>query len=169
MAFNSERVRTKMVAVKIAVKNKNKNKIKTLAKVMKSCGAPALRQGGGPSALGGLVFALLLCCLLAPVAMAGNIFESHVETRLKLTPQQRSKVTRVVRASDRQMQKIFRQHGINPNGPVSFTKLVAASGDLRRVESQERRAMKKILNAEQLRHYDQLIEQTAIRVRKAAR
>lgn len=117
------------------------------------------------------VFALAICVVSLPTgpALAGsNIYDAQVLRHLKLANGQRSKVRRIVRKSDADMKKIFRKYGINPNAKPDFDKLVAASSALQAVERNERNQIKKILNAEQLKHYDQLIDYTRIRVRKAA-
>jgi hypothetical protein len=63
---------------------------------------------------------------------------------------------------------VFEKYGIDPNGRPIFDQLFAASNELMAIERQERQAMKQILTPEQLAHYDSIINDTRIRVRKAA-
>jgi hypothetical protein len=105
---------------------------------------------------------------VAPAQAGANIYDAQVLKHLKLANGQRSKARRIVRKSDSNMMKVFRKYKINPRAKPDFDKLVAASSALQTIERTERNEMKKILNAVQLKHYDQLIDITRIRVRKAA-
>ena len=115
-------------------------------------------------------FTLCIAGLQTKPAIAGaNIYDAQVLKYLKLANGQRSKVRKIVRKSDSEMARVFRKYKINPRANPDFDKLVAASSALQAIERNERNAMKKILNDDQLKQYDHLINVTRIRVRKAAR
>ena len=101
-------------------------------------------------------------------AVANSIYDSRVEQRLDLTSAQRPQVSRILAESKRQAMAVFKKYGIDPNGMPIFDQLFAASSELMAIERQERQAMKQVLSPEQLAHYDQIINDTRIRVRKAA-
>jgi hypothetical protein len=101
-------------------------------------------------------------------AVANSIYDSRVEQRLDLTSAQRPHVSRILAESKRQAMAVFKKYGIDPNGMPIFDQLFAASNELMAIERQERQAMKQILSPEQLAHYDAIINDTRIRVRKAA-
>jgi hypothetical protein len=101
-------------------------------------------------------------------AVANSIYDSRVEQRLDLTSAQRPQVSRILAESKRQAMVVFKKYGIDPNGLPIFDQLFAASNELMAIERQERQAMKQVLSPEQLVHYDQIINDTRIRVRKAA-
>jgi Spy/CpxP family protein refolding chaperone len=107
---------------------------------------------------------------LGPVtgAVAESIYDSRVQHRLDLTAQQRPQVSRIVAESKRQAMAVFQKYGIDPNGRPIFDQLVAASSELMAIERQERQAMRQVLTPEQLADYDRIIDETRIRVRKAA-
>lgn len=99
---------------------------------------------------------------------AGSIYDSRVQHRLTLTPSQRSQVRKIVAESQRQATAVFKKYGIDPNGRPVFDKLRQASGELMAIARREREAMKRVLTPEQLAEYDRIIDETRIRVRKAA-
>ena len=101
-------------------------------------------------------------------AAAQSIYDSRVQHRLELTAKQRPEVMRIVAESGRQATAVFKKYGIDPNGPPIFDQLFEASNELMAIERQERQAMKKVLTPEQLADYDRIINETRIRVRKAA-
>jgi len=101
-------------------------------------------------------------------AAADSIYDSKVQQRLDLTSGQRPEVSRILAESKRQAMVVFQKYGIDPNGRPIFDQLFAASTELMAIERQERQAMKQVLNTEQLAHYDRIINDTRIRVRKAA-
>ena len=107
---------------------------------------------------------------LAPVepALAQSIYDSKVQQRLELSGQQRSQVSRILDQSKRQAMAVFKKYGIDPNGRPIFDQLFQASNELMAIERQERQAMKKVLTPAQLADYDRIIDETRIRVRKAA-
>jgi hypothetical protein len=101
-------------------------------------------------------------------AVAQSIYDSRVQHRLELTAKQRPAVMRIIADSERQAMAVFKKYGIDPNGPPIFDQLFDASNELMAIERQERQAMKKVLTPEQLADYDRIINETRIRVRKAA-
>jgi len=101
-------------------------------------------------------------------AVAQSIYDSRVQHRLELTAQQRPQVSRAIEKSKSQAMAVFRKYGIDPNGRPIFDQLFQASNELMAIERQERQAMKQILTPQQLADYDRIIDETRIRVRKAA-
>jgi hypothetical protein len=101
-------------------------------------------------------------------AAAQSIYDSRVQHRLELTAKQRPEVMRIIAESERQATAVFKKYGIDPNGRPIFDQLFEASNELMAIERQERQAMKKALTPEQLADYDRIINETRIRVRKAA-
>lgn len=101
-------------------------------------------------------------------AIADSIYDSKVQQRLDLTAGQRPEVSRILAESKSQAMAVFQKYGIDPNGRPIFDQLFAASNELMAIERQERQAMKQVLSPEQLADYDRIINDTRIRVRKAA-
>jgi hypothetical protein len=104
----------------------------------------------------------------ADAAVAQSIYDSRVQQRLDLTAKQRPQVARVIETSRSQAGVVFRKYGIDPNGRPIFDQLFQASNELMAIERQERQSMKQILTPEQLADYDRIMNETRIRVRKAA-
>ena len=102
-------------------------------------------------------------------AWASNIYDARILQRIKFTSDQRAKVKRIIRQSDREIAVIFRKYGINPNAKPVFEKLQRASSELQAIESKEKRQMKKILSSDQYKTYLGLLQETAARVVKATR
>ena len=101
-------------------------------------------------------------------AVAQSIYDARVQQRLDLTAQQRPQVARVIETSKSLAGAVFRKYGIDPNGRPIFDQLFQASSELMAIERQERQAMKQILTPAQLADYDRIMNETRIRVRKAA-
>ena len=119
------------------------------------------------------ITALLIVGLAAALgpdrpAVADSIYDSKVQQRLDLTAGQGPEVARILAESKRQAMAVFQKYGIDPNGRPIFDQLFAASNELMAIERQERQAMKQVLRPEQLADYDRIINDTRIRVRKAA-
>ena len=116
------------------------------------------------------VFALCVSVWLLPphAAQAGNIYDSNVENLLPLKGKQKSQVRAIVRQSDREMRKVFRKHGINPNARPVFDKLREAARELQAIEDREKAKMSKVLTKQQYKQYKGILNQTAARVRAAA-
>ena len=117
----------------------------------------------------GVLFALGLLVTAAVDAHAGTIYDSNIMQRMKFSAAQRPKVRAVLRKSNREMQAVFRKHGINPNAKPVFEKLRKAGGELQAIRSRQKRQMKKIMTPEQYKRYLAILEQTAARVVKATR
>ena len=101
-------------------------------------------------------------------AAAQSIYDSRVQQRLELSAHQRPEVSRIVERSKTQAMAVFKKYGIDPNGRPIFDQLFQASNELMAIERQERQAMKQVLTPAQLADYDRIIDETRIRVRKAA-
>jgi hypothetical protein len=116
------------------------------------------------------VLVVLTACLMTTNnASASNIYDARVLQRIKFSPDQRAKVKRIIRKSDKEIAVVFRKYGINPNATPEFEKLRKASNELQAIESREKRQMKKILSTDQYKRYLALLEATAARVVKATR
>ena len=102
-------------------------------------------------------------------AWASNIYDARILQRMKFTADQRAKVKRIIRQSDKEIAVVFRKYRINPNAKPVFEKLQRASSELQAIESKEKRQMKKILSADQYKTYLGLLQATAARVIKATR
>jgi len=107
--------------------------------------------------------------MLPSNAWASDIYDARVLQRTKFTGDQRTKVRRIIRQSDKEIAVVFRKHGINPNAKPEFEKLQRASSELQAIESKEKRQMKKVLSADQYKAYLGLLQATAARVIKATR
>lgn len=101
-------------------------------------------------------------------AVAQSIYDSRVQHRLELSAQQRPEVSRIIEQSKSHAMAVFRKYGIDPDGRPIFDQLFQASNELMAIERQERQAMKQVLTPKQLADYDRIIDETRIRVRKAA-
>ena len=102
-------------------------------------------------------------------AAADSIYDANVVSQLKLDAAQKGQVTNIVAQSKAQMMAIFKQYNIDPNATPVFDKLQKATGPLQAVARQERQAMSKVLRPDQMKQYDEIIEATRTRVRKAAK
>jgi Spy/CpxP family protein refolding chaperone len=103
-----------------------------------------------------------------PAGAQQSIYDPRVEQRLELTAQQRPKVVSIIQEHKRQSMAVFRKYGIDPHGRPIFDQLVEASNELLAIARQERQSLRKVLTPEQLAEYDRIIDDTRIRVRKAA-
>ena len=118
---------------------------------------------------------LAACVVLTAYAMsthnasAANIYDARILQRMKFTADQRAKVRRIIRQSDKEIAVVFRKYRINPNAKPVFEKLQRASSELQAIESKEKRQMKKILSPDQYKTYLALLQATAARVIKATR
>lgn len=115
------------------------------------------------------VIVLSTVVMSAHSAWASNIYDARILQRMKFTADQRVKVKRIIRQSDKEIVVVFRKYGINPNAKPKFEKLQRASSELQAIESKEKRQMKKILSADQYKTYVGLLQATAARVIKATR
>ena len=115
------------------------------------------------------VIVLSTVVMSAHSAWASNIYDARILQRMKFTADQRVKVKRIIRQSDKEIVVVFRKYGINPNAKPKFEKLQRASSELQAIESKEKRQMKKILSADQYKTYLGLLQATAARVIKATR
>ncbi|MGI9483022.1 MAG: hypothetical protein ACR2OR_11765 [Hyphomicrobiales bacterium] len=122
------------------------------------------------SSIAALVICLGFSVATPPApALAGNIYDSNVENRIRMSSSQRSKVKKIVRQSDREMRKVFKKYGINPNRRPEFAKLQKAARELQAIENREKAQMSKVLNADQYKQYKAILNETAARVRAAAK
>lgn len=115
------------------------------------------------------IVAFAALAISSPTVWASNIYDARILQRMKFTGDQRAKVSRIIRQSDKEMAVVFRKYGINPNAKPVFEKLQRASSELQAIEAREKRKMKKILSADQYKTYVGLLQATAARVVKATR
>ena len=116
-----------------------------------------------------LLLAVAASTLTPASSWAANIYDAQILQRMKFSADQRGKVRAIIRQSDKEIAVVFRKHGINPNAKPEFDKLQKAASELQAIEAKEKRAMKKILSADQYKTYLQLLQATAARVIKATR
>ena len=116
-----------------------------------------------------LLLAVAALTLTPASSWAANIYDAQILQRMKFSADQRGKVRAIIRQSDKEIAVVFRKHGINPNAKPEFDKLQKAASELQAIEAKEKRAMKKILSADQYKTYLQLLQATAARVIKATR
>jgi len=116
-----------------------------------------------------LLLALVVLTLTPASSWAASIYDAQILQRMKFSADQRGKVRAIIRQSDKEIAVVFRKHGINPNAKPEFDKLQKAASELQAIEAKEKRAMKKILSADQYKTYLQLLQATAARVIKATR
>ena len=119
---------------------------------------------------GGLLGAVLL--LLGAAAPAGadhSIYFPHVAGQLGLDAGKRAEVQAIMARSERETLAVFAKHGIDPNATPDWHKLFNARGALEAIERRERNLLKKILNKDQLKTYDRIMQYTRAQVIKATR
>ena len=116
-----------------------------------------------------LLLTLVGLTLIPTTGWAASIYDAQILQRMKFSTEQRPKVRAIIRQSDKEIAVVFRKHGINPNAKPEFDKLQKAASELQAIEAKEKRAMKKILSAQQYSTYLQLLQATAARVIKATR
>ncbi|MEM7398574.1 MAG: hypothetical protein AAGF48_11680 [Pseudomonadota bacterium] len=114
------------------------------------------------------VFAVVGAMLVPAVASAQSLTPEEVaklETRLSLTPEQRSAIDPILRASMSQRQNTFQKHGVDLKtckrpGALGLVRL---NRDMKRINADTRSRLAAVLSAGQLREYDKIVaEQTAI-------
>jgi CRISPR/Cas system-associated exonuclease Cas4 (RecB family) len=116
-----------------------------------------------------LLFTLFALTLIPTSSWAANIYDAQVLERIKLTPHQRVKVSRITGQSDVDIAAVFEKYRIDPKATPEFDKLQRAAGELQVIEAKEKRAMKKVLSKAQYKTYLALIQETATSVMKATR
>jgi hypothetical protein len=116
-----------------------------------------------------LLLTLVALTLTPASSWAASIYDAQILQLMKFSAEQRPKVRALIRQSDKEIAVVFRKHGINPNAKPEFDKLQRAASELQAIEAKEKRAMKKILSADQYATYLQLLQATAARVIKATR
>ncbi|MGE0212140.1 MAG: hypothetical protein AB7S41_10630 [Parvibaculaceae bacterium] len=119
-----------------------------------------------------LLSALCLAILLAATPVAtpahASVYDSNVIQKLKLSSAQRAKIRPIVAQGSKEFRAILRKHKINPNAKPEMSKLMNASNELIAHRRKQRSLIKPILTPEQLDQYDDIMDATAARVRKAA-
>lgn len=99
----------------------------------------------------------------------GTIYDPQIFKYMTVSPEQKSKIEKILAQSEKAMVKVFAKYRINPKAKPEFDKLRAASVDLQAVESWEKQQMKKVLTKEQYADYLEILQATAANVIKATR
>jgi hypothetical protein len=90
---------------------------------------------------------------------------ANIESRLNVTPQQKSAMTPVMQQSMQARRAVFKKHGVDLNSgkkPGLFG-LMALSGEMKEISAWARARLSKILDPIQLQEYDKIVaEQTEI-------
>ncbi len=107
--------------------------------------------------------------VLAMPAAAGNIYIADTVGRLNLEGTQRAKVRQITRETEKKLLEVLRKYKLKPDARPDFDRLVEASGELKSLQRNERKQLSVILTKDQMKHYDDIINEVAIRVRKAAK
>jgi hypothetical protein len=113
---------------------------------------------------------LALICIgfvIQPDFASASVYDVNVVQRLHLSGSQKRELQKVIAASRVQRNRIFRKYGIDPNAKPDRSLLQRASSELMANAAQERAAAKSILNAKQLRLYDELMIEIRQRIMKA--
>ncbi len=122
--------------------------------------------------------AVAVCLILAMSTLAGtsrpadadhSIYFPHVAGSLDLSEDQRGKVEAIFAQTESETLAVFEKFGIDPKAKPEFNKLVKARHELQAIERSERNQLKVILNKDQLKTYDRIIENTHAQVIKATR
>ncbi|MDJ0514673.1 MAG: Spy/CpxP family protein refolding chaperone [Methyloceanibacter sp.] len=114
------------------------------------------------------VFAVVGAMLVPAVVSAQSLTPEEVaklETRLNLTPEQRTAIDPILRASMSQRQSTFRKHGVDLQTCTrpGALRLIRLNKDMNRINADTRSRLAAVLSAAQLREYDKIVaEQTAI-------
>ena len=86
-----------------------------------------------------------------------------------MTGAQKTKVRRIMRASNARFSSIFRKYKINRNATPEMAKLMEASGPLQAAAREERNALAKVFTPTQLQQYDKIMRETEDRIVRAAK
>ena len=102
-------------------------------------------------------------------SFAANVYDTRILERMKFSKDQRAKVMRIIRQSDKDLSVVFEKHDIDPEDKPVLRKLIRASKELKAIETREKREMKEILNEKQYKEYLALLWETASNVINATR
>lgn len=121
-----------------------------------------------PSASATLFLATIFLSASFSIPAHATVYDSNVVQKLDLTPAQRTKVRAIVAQGQKEFRAILRKHKINPNAKPDMQKLMSASSELLGYRQRQRQKIAPILTPEQLDKYDDIMEETSARVRRAA-
>jgi hypothetical protein len=107
---------------------------------------------------------LFVCACTHSDANAASVYDMDIVARLDLGGAQAREMQKILTASRARRNRIFKKYGIDPNAKPKMSLLQRASSDLLSNAARERTAVKEVLNAKQLRHYDALIREIRQRV-----
>lgn len=116
-----------------------------------------------------LIGAIAIFAIPSQDSFAANVYDTRILERMKFSKDQRAKVMRIIRQSDKDLYVVFEKHGIDPEDKPILRKLIRASKDLKVIERREKRQMKEILNEKQYKEYLSLLWETASNVINATR
>jgi hypothetical protein len=111
----------------------------------------------------------LVASLTSIPANAESIYDSNIEQKLNLEDAQKPKVAGIVKQTQQETNEVFRKYGIDPNATPDLDRLTNASDELKAINDRERKQLKQILSKSQLKRYDRIIAETAVRIQKAAK
>ena len=117
------------------------------------------------------VLACMLVALSSGKVLGGStIWTGDFEMRVTLTAKQKSQVRRILKQSEKALFKALRKHGVDPYSTrPSGPRLFRASSELKAVGRRTRSQLSNVVNAEQLRVYDQVAKEIERRVRRSVR
>jgi len=98
-----------------------------------------------------------------------TIYDADIEGRLGLDEEQKPLVEEIIKRSNKEQRRILRKYGIDPMDQPRAILLIQAAGELMDLGRRTRRKLRPILNGDQLREYDRIIQEVEARVREAVR
>ncbi len=105
-----------------------------------------------------------------PSDAANSIWTGDFERRVTLTAKQKPKVRQILKRAERSLFKALRKVGVDPfDREPDGLKLFRASRELRAIGRRTRSQLSRILNAKQMRTYDQSARKVEARVRRSVR
>ncbi len=114
------------------------------------------------------VTCISMVCFGGSIPATATIYDANIEGRIELTARQKPKVQEILNQSDGDLERVLRKNGIDPNNtqpPV--LKLLVASRELASIGRRTRSQLAEILDSEQLRQYDEIIEEVEQRIKKS--
>lgn len=112
-----------------------------------------------------VLFAILCFGFSMNLGLANaSVYDANVIQHLQLSGTQKQEMQRVISESRVQRNRIFKKHGIDPNAKPDMSLLQRASSELMANAAREREAAKKILNSQQLRIYDAMMQEIRERI-----
>ncbi|MGH6873891.1 MAG: hypothetical protein ACREDW_02665 [Aestuariivirgaceae bacterium] len=112
-----------------------------------------------------LLFVVLCLGFSMHIGLANaSIYDANVIQQLQLSGTQKQEMQKVISESRTRRNRIFKKHGIDPSAKPDMSLLQRASSELMANAAREREAAKRILNSEQLRIYDAVMNEIRERI-----